>query len=120
LSEKGDRRVQLNATQALLLWHRVSGEVLRRDLPDLTQRQFAILLQVYLAPPPHTVRGIAADLKISKPAVTRAIDRLSGLDLVRRKVDENDRRSILLQRTVAGAVFLREFGDLVCTIAWEI
>ena len=45
--------------------------------------------------------------------MTRALDRLSKLGIVRRKVDETDRRSILVQRTVKGSVFLREFGDLV-------
>jgi DNA-binding MarR family transcriptional regulator len=38
---------------------------------------------------------------------------LSSLEFVRRKVDENDRRSVLIQRTVRGSVFLREFGELI-------
>lgn len=89
----------------------------RQDGPDLSARQTAVLLTVYLAPPPHTVRSLAATLNISKPAVTRALDRLSGLDLVRRKEDQADRRSVLVHRTVKGAVFLHEFGDLVATAA---
>ena len=97
--------------QVLDLWHQVTVETLKRDMPDLTARQFAILLRVYLTQAPHTLRGLSSSLGISKPAVTRAIDRLSGLDLLRRKRDEADRRSVLLQRTVKGAVFLREFGD---------
>ena len=35
----------------------------------------------------------------------------------RRKVDEDDRRSVLLQRTVKGSVFLREFGELIVNAA---
>jgi DNA-binding MarR family transcriptional regulator len=62
---------------------------------------------------PHTVRGLAAFLNISKPAVTRALDRLGKLGFARRKIDEHDRRSVLVQRTVKGSVFLREFADLV-------
>ncbi len=112
--------MRIDAKQALALWQAASVAALRADSPDLTQRQFAILLQVYLQPAPHTVRGLAARLAISKPAVTRALDRLSALDLVRRKSDEADRRSILVQRTVAGSVFLREFGDLVSGVAASV
>lgn len=85
----------------------------RRDAPDLSARQMALLLTVYLTPPPHTVRGLAEELRVSKPAITRALDRLSELGLVKRKVDENDRRSVLIQRTVKGSVFLREYGELI-------
>jgi DNA-binding MarR family transcriptional regulator len=93
---------------------------LRRDHPELTQRQFAILLQVYLTAPPHTVRGLAAELNVSKPAVTRALDRLGRLDFIRRKRDEADRRNVLVQRTVKGSVFLRDFGDLAAEVAAEL
>jgi len=73
----------------------------------------ALLLTVYLTPPPHTVRGLAETLNISKPAITRALDRLSTLEMLRRKPDEKDRRSIDVQRTVKGSVYLSEFSDLI-------
>jgi DNA-binding MarR family transcriptional regulator len=103
----------LTAVQALNLWRSAIVESVRRDGPDLSARQMAIVLTAYMTPPPHTVRGLAASLNISKPAVTRALDRLSELGLLKRKIDETDRRSVLIQRTVKGSVFLREFGDLV-------
>ena len=109
--------MQLTPNQALDFWHRVMVATLTGEAPDLSTRQFTLLLQVYLSPPPHTVRGLARELRISKPAVTRALDRLSAHDLVRRKTDEKDRRSVLVQRTVQGAVFLREFGDLAAARA---
>lgn len=109
--------MQLTPTQALGLWHRVMVGALKAEAPDLSTRQLTLLLQIYLAPPPHTVRGLAQGLGISKPAVTRALDRLAGHDLIRRKTDDRDRRSVLVQRTVPGAVFLREFGDLVTVCA---
>ena len=109
--------MQLAPNLALDLWRRVAITLLHKDLPDLTQRQVALLLQVYLCPPPHTVRGLAKELAISKPAVTRALDRLAELDFVRRKTDAADRRSIQVQRTVRGSVFLREFGDLIVELA---
>lgn len=99
-------------TRVLDAWRRALTETVRRDQPDLTARQLALLLTVYMTPPPHTVRGIAAELRISKPAVTRALDRLGALGLIKRKVDDADRRNVLIQRTVAGSVYLTEFGEL--------
>ena len=99
--------------RALNLWRMATVAGVRRDGPDLTARQMAILLTAYLTPPPHTVRGLAESMNISKPAVTRALDRLGELGFLRRKVDEADRRSVLVQRTVKGSVFLSEFAELV-------
>lgn len=80
----------------------------------------AILLTVYTTTPPHTVRGLAAGLEISKPAVTRALDRLGTLGYTRRAPEETDKRSIHVQRTVRGAVFLSEFADIIAAAAREI
>ena len=112
--------VELTPKQALELWRAASVTALRRGHPELTARQFALLLQVYLAPPPHSVRGLARALAMSKPAVSRALDTLGRLDFLRRKRDEADRRSVLVQRTVKGAVFLRDFGDLAAEAAKKI
>jgi DNA-binding MarR family transcriptional regulator len=75
---------------------------------DLSARQLGVVLTCYLNDGGHTVRGLAQDLNVSKPAITRALDRLTELDFVRRKVDPADRRSVLVQRTPKGAAFLRE------------
>lgn len=107
----------MNATQALDIWRGAIVESVRRDSPDLSARQMAVLTSVYLSPSPHTVRGLAETLNVAKPAVTRALDRLSDLGLVRRKPDPNDRRSVLVQRTVKGSVFLSEFGELIVKAA---
>jgi len=109
--------VELSELQALDIWRRAVVESVRRDAPDLSARQMALLLSVYLTPPPHTVRGLAEILKVSKPAITRAVSRLSELELVRRKTDDADRRSVLIQRTVRGSVFLREHGELIAVAA---
>src|SRR3954447_6871117 len=53
--------------------------LVRRDEADLTSRQFGVFLTVYLTAGPHTVRGLAAELNVSKPAITRALDRLREL-----------------------------------------
>ncbi len=87
--------------------------LVRRDGPDLSARQLGVFLTVYLTDGPHTVRGLAAELNVSKPAITRALDRLGELDLARRKVDPMDRRSVLVQRTLKGAAFLRDLRSIM-------
>ena len=87
--------------------------LVRRDGPDLSARQLGVFLTCYLQDGAHTVRGLAADLNVSKPAITRALDRLGELDLARRKVDPMDRRSVLVQRTLKGAAFLRDLRSIM-------
>jgi DNA-binding MarR family transcriptional regulator len=109
----GGMAADLTATQALGLWHRVSLEQVKRDERDLTLRQLSILLHIYLVPPPHTVRGLAATLAVTKPVVTRALDTMGALGLVDRVRDERDRRNVVIKRTVAGALYLENLGDLI-------
>jgi DNA-binding MarR family transcriptional regulator len=87
--------------------------LVRRDGPDLSARQLGVFLTCYLQDGGHTVRGLAANLNVSKPAITRALDRLGELDLARRKIDPLDRRSVLVQRTTKGQAFLRELRSIL-------
>jgi DNA-binding MarR family transcriptional regulator len=91
--------------------------LVRRDGADLSARQLGVFLTCYLQEGGHTVRGLAADLNVSKPAITRALDRLGELDLARRKVDPMDRRSVLVQRTLKGAAFLRDLRGIMTEAA---
>ncbi|OUR75254.1 MarR family transcriptional regulator [Alphaproteobacteria bacterium 46_93_T64] len=104
---------------ALAMFKQALSELVQRQGPDLSSRQMAIMLIVYLEEPPHTVRGLAAQLKISKPAVTRALDTLGKMDLLKRKPDEADRRSINVVRTVKGSVYLSEIADVIEQAAWN-
>jgi DNA-binding MarR family transcriptional regulator len=105
--------MEFNQRQGLNLWHRALCSSVRGDGPDLSARQMAILLTVYMGDGAHTVRGLASDLAISKPAVTRALDRLAAFDFIRRAKDLQDKRNVLIQRTVRGSVFLSDFADIV-------
>lgn len=105
--------LELTPSQALGLWHRVSLEQIRLDGRDLTLRQMAILLEIYLVPPPHTVRGLAARLGVTKPVITRALDAMGEQGLVDRVRDERDRRNVVIKRTINGALYLEKLGDLV-------
>lgn len=112
--------VELDEFRALDLWRRTMLAGVRGAHPDLTARQMALLLTVYMRPPPHTVRSLAALLKVSKPAITRAVDRLGELDLVQRKTDENDRRSVFIQRTLKGRSYLTEFAGQVIAAGSQV
>ncbi len=105
----------MNSQEALNLWKDTVIDIVRRGDEDLSNRQIAIFLKVYMMPAPHTVKAISTDLKISKPAVTRALDKLSDLGYIRRKTSDKDNRVVFIQRTVKGSVFLREFGDLIAS-----
>jgi DNA-binding MarR family transcriptional regulator len=81
----------------------------RSGEPDLTNRQMALMLLVYLTPGPHTVRGLAERLGVSKPVITRALNTLGALGYLRRVRDESDRRNVFVAKTDNGQDFLEGF-----------
>ena len=105
--------VQMRPGQALRLWHDVSLALVRDAEPDLSARQITVLVTVYLEPQPHTIRALAGKLGVTKPVITRALDTMGRHGLVTRKRDPTDRRNVLVQRTVNGALFLERLGDLI-------
>jgi DNA-binding MarR family transcriptional regulator len=103
--------------QALGLWLDVTSHAVRADGPDLTARQTALLLTVYLEPGPHTVRGLAKRLGVGKPAVVRALDSLSEAGLLQRVSDPADRRNVFIVGTEQGTL---QLGDYARNIARNI
>ena len=112
--------MRVSANQAMQLWHDVALAQVHDDEPDLSVRQITILLTIYLQAPPHTVRGLAQKLKVSKPVITRALDSMGKLKLVSRRRDEKDRRNVLVQRTVTGVLYLERFADQITAKAEPI
>jgi len=112
--------VNLRPGQALGLWRDVILAQVLADEPDLTTRQLAILLTVYLDPPPHTIRGLAVRLKVTKPVITRALDTLGDMQLLARHRDETDRRNVLVRRTVEGSLFVEKIGDVIIAKARDL
>lgn len=70
--------------------------------PDMTVRQAALLVMMATNAGPHTVRGTAAKLKVSKPVITRAATSLQGHGLIERVPDPSDARSVFLRPTAKG------------------
>ncbi|MGJ4858380.1 MarR family transcriptional regulator [Labrys sp. KB_33_2] len=112
--------VEMRPAQALRLWHDVMLNLVRDAQPDLSSRQLAILLTVYLEAPPHTVRGLAAKLDVTKPVITRALDSLAKLKLTARRRDEFDRRNVIIQRTVDGALYVEKLGDILVALGRDL
>lgn len=95
--------------QPLRDWMEALIAYVRSGQPDLTNRQMALMLLVYLTPGPHTVRGLAATLDVSKPVITRALNTLGALGYLRRIRDEADRRNVFVAKTRTGQDFLESF-----------
>jgi Transcriptional regulators len=98
--------------QALKLWKNTAFELIHEG-HDLSLRQIAILITVYLDPPPHTVRGLARQLQVTKPVITRALDSLGKQDLLSRRRDEHDRRNVIILKTVKGALTVEKIADTI-------
>jgi DNA-binding MarR family transcriptional regulator len=103
--------------QALSLWLDVTSQTIQTEGPDLTARQTAMMLTIYLEPGPHTVRGLAKKLKVGKPVIVRAIDALSDMGFLIRVADPMDRRNVFIERTDAGG---EKLAILARTIARNI
>ena len=112
--------VELRPSQALKLLQDFAFALVTDGEPDLSARQLSILLTIYLQPPPHTVRGLAARLKVTKPVITRALDTMGKLELVARRRDEADRRNVVIQRTPKGALAVERLGDVLIAKAREL
>lgn len=106
--------------QALGLWLDVTSRSVQSDGPDLTARQTALMLTVYLEAGPHTVRALAQRLGVGKPAIVRAIDTLQDGGLVDRRPDPADRRNIFVVGTEAGAQRLSTYAAFIARNIAEI
>ena len=82
------------ADDSLAGWMRALIAYVRSGQPDLTNRQMALLMLVYLTPGPHTVRALTT---------------LGALGYLRRERDQDDRRNVFVVRTENGAEFLEDF-----------
>ena len=85
--------------------------------PDLTLRQLAMFLVVYLTNERQTVRGLAAYLNINKSSVCRALDRFEEIDFVHREIDLRDTRSITVGRTARGSAMVDRLRAAMAVVA---
>ena len=91
--------------------HRISAALkflIAEKKDDLTVRQIAVL--VACAKKKQTVRGLAKAIGVTRPPITRAIDRLEEFGFATRTQDTKDRRSIFVTLTKDGAAFAANFS----------
>ena len=105
--------MNIPTNDGLASWMRTLIDMVQSDRPDLTNRQMALLMIVYLETGPHTVRGLAAQLRVSKPVITRALNTLGALGYIRRQKDETDLRNVFVERTAQGMEFLTEISERI-------
>ena len=86
------------------------ASIVRRNHQSLTIKQFSVLLSLYLGETPPDFADIAKHLKSSKPAISRAVDRLYKLGFVTRSISKADGRKIVLVRTRAGEKFVQSLA----------
>jgi DNA-binding MarR family transcriptional regulator len=94
------------------LRHSMVGLV-RWDGPDFTARQLAIFLACYLATNPLPAGALATKLRVSKPVVSKALDRLTKFNLIRRQHNPLDRRIVLIHPTREGFGLLQKIGEIM-------
>lgn len=104
----------------VVVLHGTLLSLVRRDGRDLTARQLTAFLSVFMDEQTHTVSTLAELLHISRPGVTRIMDRLVQFDLVAREEDREDRRRVLVRRTARGAAFFREVVSISRAVAGDV
>jgi DNA-binding MarR family transcriptional regulator len=110
VSEVQGETIDVQERQALSLWLDVTAQAVKSKGPDLTARQTAMLLTIYLETGPHTVRGLAKKLGVGKPVIVRAIDALSDANMLVRVPDAADRRNVFIEGTDFGASQLADYA----------
>ena len=63
---------------------------------------------------------LAKKLGVTKPVITRALDAMGKQEIIARRRDEADRRNVIIQRTVKGALYVESLGDLIVEKAAHI
>lgn len=90
----------------------VSRQV-QSDRPDLTMRQLAVLLHVHQTEAPLGVRELAAHFGLQKSVITRALDRLSTLGMVKRDYEPLDRRRVRVTLQQPGTAYVHAVHESV-------
>lgn len=98
---------------ALNIWSNILLRSTKETKYELSSRQVLVLLHVYLTDPPHSIKSLTEVLGFSKAATCRAVDYLCEEGLVKRKRDTEDKRNVLINRSIAGLVYLSEMATII-------
>lgn len=73
-----------------------------RRSTNMNVRQLATMYTLAQAPAPRDFGAVADELRLSRPVLTRIVDRLERDKLIQRVDDPDDRRRVKLKLTGAG------------------
>ncbi len=95
------------------LWHRVRSHIAlaARERFNLTHEQFHVLRRIHLGR--THVSELAQDKRISRPAVSRAVDVLVEKGLIVRMQDPDDRRHVNLALTEQGDAVMKSIHEVM-------
>ncbi|MEI9966662.1 MAG: MarR family transcriptional regulator [Candidatus Moraniibacteriota bacterium] len=82
------------------------------SIPNLTQRQLALLFIVYSVPVRLCVHELAKQMGVQKPIISRALSSLEQLGLVKRVRDSHDKRNVFVSSTETGRTYCYKFLTL--------
>ncbi len=95
------------------IWMACVLSVVKSDLPDLSNRHMAVLLSVAFQRDRYTVRGLAAHVGVSRPVISRGLNKLSRLGLLQRESDPKDGRSVFIAMTEKGVQFVERLNQVL-------
>lgn len=105
-----------------LIFREIRGKLMKTTLADIdvdiTPLHFEILRLLEKEGTLH-VAEIGEKLHVAKAQMTRLIDKLSALNMVERKTDIADRRTVNITLTAQGSIFLEEHKSRLVRTAME-
>lgn len=103
----------MDAERALSFWKDVTLDLSQKDRSDLTARETAVLLSVYLKRPPHTLDVLCYTLSLSRSAIREALAVLFSKGLLYQGEVDKKGGQCSIHRTVKGTLFLDDMADAV-------
>jgi DNA-binding MarR family transcriptional regulator len=100
-------------------WYQTLGALIEKMPHELTMRQCLILLHIYLANGEHNVKSLAYTFDLPKASVSRALSALVKLGLLKKRNNPNDKRNVIVHKTMKGIAFLNKFNDIVMNINYN-
>lgn len=83
----------------------------------MTQSQFLLMLSIH-ARGQCPMGSLAAHMKVQLPTMTGMVNRLVTAGYLKRIVNNDDRRQVVIELTPKGSVFLKDFQSII-TRRWE-
>jgi len=107
---------------SLMRMRRQLAPLIEAGVGELSHGEYLVLRNVARGRPggvgePVRAAKLSELLKVSRPAVTRVLNGLENRGYITRRIDKNDRRSIIVELTEAGRKALEAADEKVLSVA---